>query len=80
MSTNPFRSNSDIEDIYETLNTIGWDHLIKRWENEFEIINQVVGVTGEREMYIRQGQLMILHGLLNLKESIKDEMNESASL
>jgi hypothetical protein len=73
-------ANSEIEDIYETLNTIGWDKLCERWRNQFEIVNQVVGVTGEREMYIRQGQLMILNELTALKDNVKDEMNESDSL
>ena len=73
-------NNTIAEHIYEALNTKGWDLLCERWTQQFEVTNQVVGVTGEREMYIRQGQLMVLHELLNLKEDIKEEMHESASL
>lgn len=70
------RANSDVENMYETMNTIGWDKLCERWAERFEGVNQVFGCSSEKEMYIRQGQLMILQELLTAKEDMKAEMNE----
>ena len=69
-------ANSDAEDMFETMNSIGWDKLCKRWAERFEVVNQVFGCSSEKEMYIRQGQLMILQELLAAKEDMKAEMNE----
>ncbi len=70
-------SNSDAEKIYESLNTPGWDLLTERFEIQFEGVNQVVGCSEAKDMWIRQGQLMILQQLLMLKEEIQDEMNSA---
>ncbi len=70
-------SNSDAEKIYESLNTVGWDLLTERFEIQFEGVNQVVGCAEAKDMWIRQGQLMVLQQLLMLKEEIQDEMNSA---
>jgi uncharacterized protein (DUF1810 family) len=70
-------ANSEIEDIYEALNTRGWHLLCKRFEEQFEAVNQVVGCNTEKDIFVRQGQLMMLQELLMLKDAIADEMNES---
>jgi len=70
-------SNSEAEIIFETLNTQGWDKLIERFANQFEGVNQVAGCADEKEMWLRQGQLVILQQLLLLKEEIQEEMNSA---
>lgn len=72
--------NKDIEDMYETLNSRGWDLLCERFEIDFEGCNQALGCSGEKDLFIRQGRLIELHKLLALKETIQDEMNESIAV
>ena len=70
-------ANTDIEDMYETLNSRGWDLLCERFEIDFEGCNQALGCSGEQDLFIRHGRLIELSKLLALKETIRDEMNES---
>ena len=70
-------SNSEAEKIYEALNTQGWDLLTERFAAQFEGVNQVAGCVEPKDMWIRQGQLMVLQQLLILKEEIQDEMNSA---
>lgn len=71
-------SNSEIEEMYETLNTPGWDKLCERFADQFEGCNQALGCGNEKDLFIRQGQLIILQQLLTLKDDVKDEMNHAA--
>ena len=68
---------NEAELIHEALNTKGWDILEQRFADQFEGVNQVAGCADEKEMWLRQGQLVILQQLLLLKEEIQEEMNSA---
>ena len=73
-------NNTDLEYMYETLNTKGWELLCERFANDFEGCNQALGCSDERDLYTRHGRLMELQKLLVLKDDIREEMNESLDL
>ena len=73
-------SNSDLENIYETLNTVGWDLLIEGWQRDFDSCNQVVACETERDLLLRKGMLSVYQQLLMLKDVIKAEMDQDADL
>ncbi len=69
-------SNSDLENMYETLNTQGWDLLTQSFELQYEGCNQVIGCATEKDIWLRQGQLIVLEQLLTLKEDVRAQLNE----
>lgn len=70
-------ANSDIEEMYETLNTHGWDLLVEGFAAQYEGCNQVIGCATEKDVWVRQGQLIVLQQLLTLREDVQDRMNEA---
>lgn len=74
---NDSSANSDLENMFETLNTKGWDLLVEGFATQFEGCNQVIGCSNEKDMAVRQGQLIILQQLLTLREDVKEQMQES---
>ncbi len=67
-------ANSDLENMFETLNTKGWDLLVESFATQYEGCNQVIGCASEKDMNVRQGQLILLQQLLTLREDVKEQM------
>lgn len=70
-------ANTDIEEMYETLNTRGWDLLAESFATQYEGCNQVIGCVTEKDVWVRQGQLIVLQQLLTLKEDVQEQLHES---
>lgn len=68
-------ANSDLEDIYETLNTRGWDLLVADFQIQFDDCNQVVACKTPEELHYRRGMIAVFQQLINLRADIKDQMN-----
>lgn len=70
-------ANTDLENMYETLNSKGWDLLCDNFATQYEGCNQVIGCAAEKDMWLRLGQLTILQQLLSLREDVRSQLNEA---
>jgi len=73
-------SNNDLENIYETLNTAGWDLLISEFQESLDSCNQIVGCESERDLFLRKGMITVYTRLLQLRDDIKEQMSPDADL
>ena len=71
-------NNSDLDNIYEALNTKGWDLLVQGFTEQFGDCNQIVGCTTLEEMHYRRGRLSVLNELVNLKADIKAQIDDAS--
>ena len=69
------QSNSDAEEMYETLNTRGWDLLLKEFGDIYDTCNRVEGCSTVDELHYRRGMMAVLQQLFNLKEDITERIN-----
>jgi hypothetical protein len=67
-------SNTDQEQIYETLNTRGWDLLVEGFRDQYETCNQVLGCDTERELHTRRGMMIVYQQLIDLRDDVLVEL------
>ena len=70
-------ANNDLENIYETLNTVGWDLLSDGFHEQYEACNRVEGCSTLDELHYRRGMMVVLKQLMNLRDDIKEELKHA---
>lgn len=68
-------NNSDFENEYETLNTVGWDLLVEGFQEQYDTCNRVEGCSTLDELHYRRGMMAVLQQLINLKDDVKVLIN-----
>lgn len=69
------QSNSELETIYETLNTAGWDLMVESFEEQHASCNQVSGCSTLEDLHYRRGMMAVFQQLFTLKDDIQEQMN-----
>jgi len=69
----------ETEQIHDALNTRGWDLLLETFQRQYEVANELAGVSSFEDVCFRKGQMAILWQLLNLRDEVKQIMDEGES-
>ena len=67
------------EERFSMMSSIGWKELVEDAQKMFDSYNSIVGVSDEKTLMYRKGQLDILQWILTLKEVSEksyEELNE----
>lgn len=59
------------QELFDTFDTPGWKHVMEMAQEILEDRDNVIRVSNERDLYIKQGEIKNLIWLLNLEEDHK---------
>lgn len=68
----------EMELILEALNTKGWEILTERFQQQYDMENMVTAIKTQSELDFVRGRLSVLMELRNLKDEVKEALDEGA--
>lgn len=63
----------EYDEMFATLATPGWKHMEKRFQEAYDLQNQVLNIANDEVLYKAQGRLMTLWQFLNMEEMLEQE-------
>lgn len=68
----------DLELVMEALNSRGWEILVERFTEQYDMENMVTAIKTQSELDFVRGRLSVLMELRNLKDEVKEALDEGA--